>query len=153
MRAQLDALRAVDPRQRERLFISVVQRHRSGNPICVVREIRAQIQRQRIDFHLAPEIERQPCVRPRADAPAAERSFAVAAGDVLAVDHVARRKAALVARLHVGRRVGVRLDPAALIRRIFRQIAIFAARLIRAAVEQRGLAFAPRLGAFFVAAR
>ena len=83
--AQLHALRAVPALQREGLAKAVVQRHRAGNPIRVVRKIRAQLQRQRVDFHLAAKVERQLRVRPRADAPAAKRPFAVAAGDVFAV--------------------------------------------------------------------
>ena len=49
------------------------------------------------------------------------------AGDMFAVNHVARRKAALVARFDVCRRVRVCFNLSALIRRVFRQIAVFAA--------------------------
>ena len=129
MPAQLHALRAVPAFQREGLAQAVVQRHRAGNPICVVRKVRAQIQRQRVDFHLAAKIERQLCIRPRADSPAAERPFAVAAGDMFAVDDVARRKTALIAGLHVRRRVRIGRDIAALIGRVFRQIAVFVAHV------------------------
>lgn len=94
-----------------------------ADPVGVVREICAKRQRHFIDNYLSTKVQQTPGVLARADAPGLKRPLAVIIAVTHAVNDVARCKAALAARFHVGRTVREEVGIAAQIGRIACQIA------------------------------